>query len=50
MDETEERLAAYAKNFIENVPKEERARFYKNLDDELKKDFLKDYPDWEGDI
>ena len=42
MDEIEERLAAYAKIFIENVPKEERARFYTNLDEDMKEDFLKD--------
>ena len=49
-DATKERLAAYAKIFIENVPKEERARFYKNLDEDMKEDFLKDYPDWRDDV
>ena len=50
MDEIEDRLAAYEKIFIENVPKEEHAKFYKNLNEEMKKDFLKDYPDWKDDI
>ena len=49
-DETKERLAAYAKIFIENVPKEERAKFYKNLNEDMKEVFLKDYPDWKDDI
>ena len=49
-DATKERLAAYAKIFIENVPKEERARFYSNLDEDMKEDFLKDYPDWRDDV
>ena len=49
-DETKERLAAYAKIFIENVPKGERAKFYKNLNEDMKEDFLKDYPDWKEDI
>ena len=49
-DETNERLAAYAKIFIKNVPKDERAKFYKNLNKNLKEDFLKDYPDWRGDV
>ena len=50
MDEIKERLAAYAKIFIDNVPKEERVKFYQNLDENMKKDFLKDYPDWKDDI
>ena len=37
MDEIEDRLAAYEKIFIENVPKEEHAKFYKNLNEEIKK-------------
>ena len=49
-DDRKERLAAYAKIFIENVPKEERARFHKNLDEDMKEDFLKDYPSWKNDI
>ena len=49
-NDTNARLAAYAKIFIESVPLEERARFYKNLDEHLKEDFLKDYPDWKHDI
>ncbi len=49
-DDTNERLAAYAKIFIKNLPKDERAKFYKNLNKNLKEDFLKDYPDWKDDI
>ena len=49
-DETNARLAAYAKAFIKKVPKDERAKFYKSLGKTLKEDFLKDYPDWKHDI
>ncbi len=49
-DETNARLAAYAKAFIKKVPKDERAEFYKSLGKTLKEDFLKDYPDWKDDI
>ena len=43
-------LRLMQKIFIENVPKGERAKFYKNLNEDMKEDFLKDYPDWKDDI
>ena len=47
---TSERPALYARYIIKTVLKKDRAKFYKNLNDELKKDFLKDNPDWKDDV
>ncbi len=47
---TSKRAALYARDFIKNVLKKDRAKFYKNLNDELKEDFLRDNPDWKNDI
>ena len=47
---TTKRTALYARDFIKTVLKKDHAKFYKNLNDELKEDFLRDNPDWKNDI